>query len=85
MKGVENMRYLLDKINELAYKEKVSGLTEDEKLVQAQLRKKYAGLFRSSMEHVLLNTTIIDPSGADVTPSKLQNMKQWMNEASRPS
>lgn len=79
------MRYLLNEINELAYKEKVFGLTAEEKLTQVQLRKKYAGLFRSSMEYVLLNTTIVDANGADVTPSKLQEMKQWMKETSQPS
>ena len=75
------MRYLLDKINALAYKEKAYGLTDEEKAVQEELRKKYAGLFRSSMEYALLNTTIIDPNGADVTPVKLQSMKCLMKEA----
>lgn len=80
MKGGVTMHHLLDKLNQLACKEKMCGLTREEKAEQQQLRKKYVGLFRSSMEYALLHTTIIDPDGVDVTPEKVKSMKKLMNE-----
>lgn len=74
------MRFLLNQLNELAQKEKRRGLTAEEKIMQHDLRKKYAGLFRSSMEYVLIQTTILDPNGEDVTPKKIKQMKRLLEE-----
>lgn len=63
------------RINELARKAKMSCLTEAEALEQAQLRKEYLQSFRSSMKKTLMNVTIIDPNGNDVTPNKLKEAK----------
>ncbi|MGX6441837.1 DUF896 domain-containing protein [Neobacillus sp. K501] len=60
------------RINELARKAKSSGLTEAEAKEQSALRSEYLSTFRSSMLETLTNTTIIDPNGTDVTPSKIK-------------
>jgi uncharacterized protein YnzC (UPF0291/DUF896 family) len=63
---------ILNKINELSRKEKEMGLTDIEKTEQANLRKEYLQIFRGSIDSLLLNSTIIDPNGDNVTPEKLK-------------
>ena len=63
---------ILKRINELALKKKTEGLTEIETEEMSRLRKAYLQIFRGSMEDLLLNTTVVDPEGADVTPKKLR-------------
>ncbi len=62
----------LERINELSKKAKTEGLTEAEKEEQLRLRKEYLRLFRGSVNEILLNSTIVDPKGDDVTPEKLK-------------
>ncbi|MCY9693045.1 DUF896 domain-containing protein [Paenibacillus alginolyticus] len=66
------MLTILNKINELSRKEKELGLTEIEKAEQANLRKEYLQIFRGSIDSLLLNSTIIDPNGDNVTPERLK-------------
>lgn len=63
---------ILKRINQLALKKKNEGLTEIEADELIQLRRNYLQIFRGSMEDLLLNTTVVDPVGADVTPEKLR-------------
>ncbi|WP_102261113.1 DUF896 domain-containing protein [Mesobacillus jeotgali] len=63
---------ILKRINQLALKKKNEGLTEIEADELNRLRKTYLQIFRGSMENLLLNTTVVDPVGADVTPKKLR-------------
>jgi uncharacterized protein YnzC (UPF0291/DUF896 family) len=63
---------ILNRINELSRKEKEAGLTDTEKMEQSNLRKEYLRIFRGSVDSLLLNSTIIDPNGNDVTPEKLK-------------
>ncbi len=63
---------ILERINQLANKAKDVGLTENEKTEQLDLRKEYLQTFRGSVESILLNSTIYDPNGDDVTPEKLR-------------
>ncbi|WP_210367053.1 DUF896 domain-containing protein [Bacillus sp. REN3] len=63
---------ILKRINELSYKRKNAGLTEIEVGEMNRLRNTYLQIFRGSMEELLLNTTVVDPKGADVTPKKLR-------------
>ncbi|MDP1512169.1 DUF896 domain-containing protein [Paenibacillus ottowii] len=63
---------ILERINQLANKAKDVGLTENEKTEQMDLRKEYLQTFRGSVESILLNATIYDPNGDDVTPEKLR-------------
>jgi uncharacterized protein YnzC (UPF0291/DUF896 family) len=63
---------ILERINQLAKKTKEVGLTEIEKTEQTDLRKAYLQIFRGSVQSILLNATIYDPNGDDVTPEKLK-------------
>lgn len=62
----------LERINELSKKEKEHGLSDAEKEEQTLLRKEYLKAFRGSVNDILLNSTIVDPLGDDVTPEKLK-------------
>ncbi|MDY8048173.1 DUF896 domain-containing protein [Paenibacillus polymyxa] len=66
------MLTILERINQLAKKAKEVGLTEIEKTEQTDLRKEYLQIFRGSVQSILLNATIYDPNGNDVTPEKLR-------------
>lgn len=52
----------IDRINELAHKQKSVGLTEEEKIEQAALRKEYIESIRESLRANLNNISI---KGAD--------------------
>jgi len=54
---------LIDRINELARKEKAEGLTPEEKKEQASLREAYILDFRASLRGILDNTCIQRPDG----------------------
>ena len=66
---------LLDRINELARKKKKKGLTESEQVEQTELRKEYIKLFRNQVENQLATIKVVDEEGNDVTPDKLQLLK----------
>lgn len=53
----------IDRINQLAKKQKSEGLTETEKEEQAKLRQEYIAEFRASMRGILDNTYIQTPDG----------------------
>lgn len=74
------MEELLTRINQLANKAKsADGLTEDEKVEQKNLREQYIQGFRGSLNEILLNSTVYDPEGNDVTPEKLRKAQEEMN------
>ena len=65
----------IDRINELARKQKSEGLTEDERAEQKKLREEYIKDFRAQFSQVLENTVIEYPDGSrtplpDVKQSK---------------
>ena len=53
----------IDRINELARKQKSSSLTEQEKQEQAILRREYIESFKQSLISQLENTYIVEPDG----------------------
>lgn len=70
----------LARINELAKKAKTTiGLTTEEKAEQKVLREKYIKNFRGSLNEILLNSTVYDPEGTDVTPEKLKKAQRNMH------
>lgn len=71
---------LLDRINELARKKKNKGLTESEQVEQTELRKEYIKLFRNQVENQLATIKVVDEEGNDVTPDKLQQLKDKKRE-----
>ena len=58
---------LLAAINELAKKEKESGLTPEEKETQQKLRKEYVAQFRAGFEKRLENIVLVNPDGTERT------------------
>lgn len=58
---------LLDEINTLARKQRSTGLTDEEKIRQNQLRKKYLAGFRENMKNILDRIEIVD----EIPDSKL--------------
>ena len=54
----------IDRINELAIKQKSIGLTEEEKKEQADLRKEYLEAIRESMRANLNNSSIVEKDGS---------------------
>ena len=53
----------IDRINELARKQKAEGLTEEEKQEQYVLRREYIESFKASLTAQLENTYIVEPDG----------------------
>ncbi len=53
----------IDRINELAKKQKAEGLTEEEKSEQQILRREYIDGFKRSLTAQLENTYIVEPDG----------------------
>ena len=56
-------QHKIDRINELAHKQKAEGLTEQEKAEQAALRAEYIAEFRASFATQLDHTVIQRPDG----------------------
>lgn len=54
----------IDRINELAKKQKSVGLSEDEKKEQAELRKEYIENIRNSLHADLNNISIVEKDGS---------------------
>lgn len=54
----------IDRINALAHKQKSVGLTEEEKLEQAELRKEYIESIRASLRENLNNISIKEDDGS---------------------
>lgn len=71
----------LTRINELSRKAKEAELTEMEKAEQIRLRQEYLQVFRGSINDILLNVTIYDPNGDDVTPDKLKQEQASQNNS----
>ena len=53
----------LDRINELARKERTQGLNEDEKEEQARLRREYIDAFKQSLKAQLDSIVVVDEKG----------------------
>ena len=62
----------IDRINELARKQKTEGLTEKEKAEQAALRREYIEGYKKSLMSQLDNMYIVEPDGTKkkVTPKQ---------------
>lgn len=62
----------LPRLNELAKIAKERELTAEEQSERAMLRKKYLEAVRGATKEMLLNSTVKDIEGNDVTPQKLR-------------
>lgn len=72
----------LDRINELATKNRTEGLNEAELLERDMLRQEYLMEIRGQLSSTITSITVMDESGQDVTPSALvvEKTKQMQNE-----
>ncbi|WP_440108664.1 DUF896 domain-containing protein [Paenibacillus sp. QZ-Y1] len=66
----------LDRINELSRKQNNTGLTDQEKSEQMELRQNYLKMIRGQLLTTMLAVSVVDPEGNDVTPSKLVDEKK---------
>lgn len=66
---------ILNRINELSRFERRSSLSDTEKAEQAMLRTQYLQIIRGQLLTTLLNVSVMDEVGNDVTPKKLVDKK----------
>lgn len=69
---------LLDRINELANKEKEMVLSTSEKQEQHDLRQEYLKMIRGQVVSTFSTLKVVDPLGEDVTPDKIYNLREEM-------
>ncbi|EEQ81088.1 MULTISPECIES: DUF896 domain-containing protein [Staphylococcus] len=67
---------ILDRINELANKEKVQTLSVAEKQEQQALRQDYLKMIRGQVLHTFSTMKVVDPLGQDVTPDKVYDLRK---------
>ncbi|MFW3516888.1 DUF896 domain-containing protein [Staphylococcus caprae] len=67
---------LLDRINQLANKEKVESLSIEEKQEQHQLRQDYLKMIRGQVLTTFSTMKVLDPLGQDVTPDKVYELRE---------
>ena len=70
----------LDRINELAKKQREEGLTNAEKVEQQVLREDYLRQIRGQVLNTFSGLTVVDPLGNDVTPDKLRKEQEANKE-----
>jgi len=70
------MMQILDRINELANKEKVQTLSVEEKQEQQALRQDYLKMIRGQVLHTFSTMKVVDPLGQDVTPEKVYDLRK---------
>ncbi|MFE5320067.1 DUF896 domain-containing protein [Paenibacillus sp. NPDC056579] len=71
---------ILNRINELSRIEHSTGLSDPERAEQAALRKQYLEILRGQVMSTLLNVSVMDELGNDVTPKKLVDMKEHKSQ-----
>lgn len=65
----------LQRINELARKQREEGLTNAEKVEQQVLREDYLREIRGQVLQTFSGMKVVDPLGNDVTPQKVRNLE----------
>ena len=70
------MRELLDRINQLANKEKVESFSVEEKRDPRRLSQEYLSMIRGQVLHTFSTMKVLDPLGQDVTPDKVYDLRE---------
>ncbi|MGE6540416.1 DUF896 domain-containing protein [Bacillus luti] len=70
------MLEVLNRINELANKQKEEGLTKTELHERKALREEYLQIIRGQINTTVTGLKILDPLGNDVTPEKLKEQQK---------
>lgn len=65
----------LTRINELAQRERTIGLTYDEIRERSILRQRYLAEIRGQVLSTMKGMTVMDVTGADITPQKLRDVQ----------
>ncbi|SOC44165.1 DUF896 domain-containing protein [Ureibacillus acetophenoni] len=65
---------ILNRINQLAKKQREEGLTNAEKVEQQVLREDYLRQIRGQVLDTFSGIKVMDPLGNDVTPEKIRNL-----------
>lgn len=74
------MEELIKRINHLANKSKKTELSAEEKAEQQKLREEYLGMIRGQVKNQLASVKVVDKEGQDITPDKLQDLKNNINK-----
>ncbi|WP_172633928.1 DUF896 domain-containing protein [Lentilactobacillus kisonensis] len=74
--GDRVLKEIVPRINELAHKAKEEGLTELEKVEQAELRKKYVARFRDNFKKQIEMMKVYDKDGKEVTSTKVKKIQK---------
>lgn len=69
---------ILDRINELANKEKEMVVSTSEKQEQHELRQEYLKMIRGQVVSTFSTLKVVDPLGEDVTPDKIYELREEM-------
>ena len=72
----EQPKERIDRINELAKKDKEFGLTPEEQAERKALREAYLKDFRASFRQTVEQTQYFDKQGNEVTPEKLRKVQR---------
>lgn len=67
---------ILNRINEVANKEKVQTLSVEEKQEQQALRQDYLKMIRGQVLNTFSTMKVVDPLGQDVTPDKVYDLRK---------
>ena len=67
---------MIDRINELAHKNKNEGLTEEESAEQKELRQRYLKHFREGFKSRIEMMKVYDDEGNEVTPEKVRKIQR---------
>ncbi|ETT82159.1 DUF896 family protein [Bacillus mycoides] len=70
------MLEVLNRINELAKKQKEESLTKTELNERTELREEYLQIIRGQINTTVTGLKILDPLGNDVTPEKLKEQQK---------
>ena len=70
----------IERINELARKQKAEGLTDEEKQEQYILRREYIESYKQSLIAQLENTYIVEPDGTKRKVGQSKNNPKLKNE-----
>ncbi|KRL57099.1 DUF896 domain-containing protein [Furfurilactobacillus rossiae] len=64
------------RINELAHKQKTTGLTDEEKAEQKKLREAFLANFRKAFRSQVEMMQVFDKDGKEVTPEKVKDVQR---------
>ncbi|EOP48192.1 hypothetical protein IKQ_04660 [Bacillus cereus VDM053] len=75
-KAEKTLLEVLNRINELAKKQKEDGLTKTELHERKALHEEYLQIIRGQINTTVTGLKILDPLGNDVTPEKLKEQQK---------